>query len=433
MKLSREAFFDILDFAPHPAQAAVIADPHKHQLLRCGRRWGKSLFGAVARVAPALFRAERGWWIAPSMTVAHEGLMYARKFAEKLEKKGLIRRPAGEKLFRASPVPRLQTEAGGIFEFRTTGIDPRRANLVGSGLHRLILDECARIPHLVWLVDEQLAPTLLDFQGSMTLFSTPRGKRTGFAEMEQRAGRQSDLWGVHHYSTFDNPNLAREAIAELEVSGTPQLMRQELYAEEIEDFGAFFPHVPRLKPLTPILWQGWGWDYAMGGTAAFVKVVEDAAHRLIAVEEKCGPFTWEAQVKIAQQIKATGLDLIVDCHLEDTFKADLLRHKVSALPSTQDRRGSLELLRTWLNTDIAGLAEGDTCSYLAGELADAEIDERDCEDMAKESKDHAIDAFRYAFLRRWPRAKEYHKPPTLPAASLAAMIQRMDRAEKIRR
>lgn len=432
MRLTTDQFFDMLDFAPHPAQAAVIADPRKHQLLRCGRRWGKSLFGAVGRVAPALVKAQRGWWIAPTMTVAHEGLMYARKFAERLEKKGLIRRPAGEKLFRASPVPRLQTDAGGLFEFRTTGIDPRKANLVGSGLHRLILDECARIPHLVWLIDEQLSPTLLDFQGSMTLFSTPRGKRTGFADMEKRAQDYPALWGVHHYSTFDNPNLPAEAITELEASGTPQLMRQELYAEEIDDFGAFFPHVAEIKPETPILWTGWGWDYAMGGTAAFVKVVEDAAHRLIAVEERAGPLTWEAQVRFAGQQRQAGYDVIVDPHLEETFRADLARHSIVTRPGTSDRRGSLELLRVWLNTDLAGLALG-SCPYLKTELQDAEIDERDCEEMTKDAKDHAIDAFRYAFIHRWPRAKVYHTPPKSPSDSLEAMIRRMDRAEKVRR
>lgn len=430
--LTQEMYFAMLEFAPHPAQWAIIQDPRKHLILNCGRRFGKSLLGVNHRALPTLLAGQRGWWIAPSMLIAQEGLHYMRKAAEKLERRGLLRPPTGDRLYKSTPVPHFQTDTGGLFEFRTTGKDSRQANLVGSGLQCIILDEAARISHLLWLMDEQLEPTLFDTGGRWMIFSTPRGKRAEFAKLRQRAAQHPGTWGSHSYSTYENPHLTAEALAEFEARGTPQLLRQELYAEEIDDFGAFFPHVAEIKPETPLLWTGWGWDYAMGGTAAFVKVVEDAAHRLIAVEERAGPLTWEAQVRFAGQQRQAGYDVIVDPHLEETFRADLARHSIVTRPGTSDRRGSLELLRVWLNTDLAGLAPG-SCPYLKTELADAEIDERDCEEMTKDARDHAIDAFRYAFIFRWPRAKVYHTPPKSPSDSLEAMIRRMDRAEKVRR
>lgn len=429
--MTKREFLDKIGFqfevngVRHAHQEALIFDKTRHRIAVAGRQSGKTIAAAAEALGHAHW-GHRVWWVVPAEATKLEGELWVRRFLAKLERYGVRYRS------KQSPHLVFYSPTGGILEFRTTGKDPKGAVLVGPALHFLVIEEAARIPQLQRLWDEQLRPTLTIHQGRCLMISTPRGKRSDFYSFYKRA-LELPTWAVHQFTSFDNPFQREAELDELAAeAGTPTLVQQEIGAEFIEDYGAFFPHIPDLKPETPLLWQGWGWDYAMGGTAAFVKVVEDAAHRLIAVEERAGPLTWEAQVRFAGQQRQAGYDVIVDPHLEETFRADLARHSIVTRPGTSDRRGSLELLRVWLNTDLAGLAPG-SCPYLKTELADAEIDERDCEEMTKDARDHAIDAFRYAFIFRWPRAKVYHTPPKSPSDSLEAMIRRMDRAEKVRR
>ncbi len=409
--MTSQEYFAILHFEPHETQAAVLRDPRKHQFLRCGRRWGKSLFGADCRVLSGLCRGRRGWWIAPDMSIAEEGLNYVDAGMSRLSRKGKVTQPKSGRYYKATPHPTFKTRAGGWFSFRSTGVDPRRAKLRGAGLDELIIDEAAQIPYLLEVLDAQLRHTLIDRGGRMTVFSTPAGQFNDFTLLRKRAEAHPESWGVHHYKTTDNPHRDEATVEEIRAQGTPELNAQELDAEEIADFGLFFPPRAQLTLLGQPLWTGWGWDWANGGTAAFVKLIETKTHQLIACDEKAGPIPWEEQKQIAKSLIAAGDTVVMDPHLPDTLEMDLRRARIRVQLGTDDRIGSLGKMVELLNLKLLGITDGDAVPYLESEFQKAKRNPYNPRDLAPRTEDHALDALRYVVEWRWRKTKEYHKKP----------------------
>lgn len=150
-------------------------------------------------------------------------------------------------------------------------------SLIGEGLSLLIMDECARI-HKTAL--DSLAPSLIDRKGNRLLISTPRGHNWYWKEFVRGyrcPAEEPYSWEMHRrgvpcpkikaykclreecpvwrgerrsasfvFSSYDNPHLDHVEIDELTAGRSERWIRQEIFAEFLEDGAGVFRHVESL-------------------------------------------------------------------------------------------------------------------------------------------------------------------------------------------
>ena len=188
-----------LPFPPlHPAQAEVARGAKRFNLLRCGRRWGKTTL--LLRLA-AQAAAERGQvvdWFAPIyslLTPAYEELL-------RRTRAGVLR--AAER-----PQPVIRYLSGGRVEFWS--LDSKDIPGRGRAYDLVVIDEAAFAPDLTRAWEEAIIPTLIDRAGSAWLASTPKG-RNAFYEL-WHATLGAPAWAHFHEPSHRNPHLPQVAPA----------------------------------------------------------------------------------------------------------------------------------------------------------------------------------------------------------------------------
>jgi hypothetical protein len=102
----------------------------------------------------------------------------------------------------------------------------------------LILDEFQDMKPDAW--DEVGAPMLLDTNGDAIFSGTPRRKNHFFQMYANALGDLSGRWLARHITSYDNPFLSRQALADIVKDMTEDAYRQEIMAEFLENAGAVF-------------------------------------------------------------------------------------------------------------------------------------------------------------------------------------------------
>ena len=224
----------------HKAQVQLFRTPGKRKAARCGRRWGKNVFGETLAVSDACKGRLVGWFapehkrLAESYNVIAENVEVVKKRSSKTE--GII-----------------ETIKGGKVEFWSLEDDNAGRS---RKYHRVIVDEGGFTkPKTLETWQRAIEPTLLDYDGSAIVMSNTNGidpdnfmwqlcneKRHGFIDF--------------HAPTMSNPLLplhkANETIVQwlerrnnyfIELKGkTPPLVYQQEFLAEFVDFSgaAFF-------------------------------------------------------------------------------------------------------------------------------------------------------------------------------------------------
>lgn len=76
----------------------------------------------------------------------------------------------------------------------------------GLAIKLCYIDECQSFRSYIQdLIDDIIAPALLDYAGSLCLIGTPGPVPTGFF---YECAVTSDVWSKHHWTYFDNPHIA---------------------------------------------------------------------------------------------------------------------------------------------------------------------------------------------------------------------------------
>lgn len=209
----------------HPGQVTAYQTPGRFKILRCGRRWGKSLLGETIACDGAAKGESIGWFgpeykfVSEIFNEVVEILDPIRKTSSKVD--GVIR-----------------TTTGGRIDFWT--LDNERAGR-SRKYHKVIIDEAAFTkPNMLQVWQTAIKPALLDYRGSALVMSTPNGENPenffyalckdpshGFVEV--------------HAPTHTNPYLPADELAKLEKENEPRVFRQEYLAEFVNWSGdAFF-------------------------------------------------------------------------------------------------------------------------------------------------------------------------------------------------
>lgn len=221
--------------ALHAGQRAVRQPGHRFRILRCGRRWGKTVLAAIMCIEVALGIAPwhhrcnnksgtpqpgRAWWVPPTYKLARIGWRVLNGLARALQKAGL-------------PVEILKGDMTIVFpgggEVVVRSADSP-AGLRGDGLDFVVVEEAAYVAPDAW--HEALRPALADRKGEALFITTPAGFNW-FWELEQTA--VSLGWLVIHQPTSANPHIAPDEIDDMRAEMGSLAFTQEVMAEYVAD------------------------------------------------------------------------------------------------------------------------------------------------------------------------------------------------------
>lgn len=216
---------------PHPGQLRIERDPRRHKVLRCGRRYGKTLGGVRAGLLCALEGGKVGWFAPQTRYVTEVWRDFTRRLRVLCEEHG-GRISEQEK--------RIELPNGGVIEHWSLHDqdDPAR----GRSYDLVVIDEAGLVPNLMEIWEAAIEPTLTDRNGKSLFLGTPKGQRTAFNILFQQAESGEDPeWAAFHGRTDENttiPNVV-EKVEKLrlraEKRGTLALWQQEYLGIPADD------------------------------------------------------------------------------------------------------------------------------------------------------------------------------------------------------
>lgn len=211
----------------HDGQRQASAAARRFNVLRCGRRWGKTKFGVHRLLTgPKNLLDPRGYpagWFAPSSR-------YVDDVWDELTARcrDLI-------IYKNRQKGRVQLITGSSVDFWAMGEDKEVAR--GRRYARVIIDEAAHIRHLKEAWEKAVQPTLTDFQGEAWFISTPNGLNF-FSELDRRGCAVDEPdWMAMQMPSVSNPHLSRDEI-ERARRDLPELVFAQEYLAELVTFGA---------------------------------------------------------------------------------------------------------------------------------------------------------------------------------------------------
>jgi hypothetical protein len=224
--------------AMHPSQVAAfeLIRNHRRVVLVCGRRWGKSTILITLAVDAAL-SCRRVGLFAPTRTLMSP-LLREISVALRPVPGSSVNTVLGE----------IRLANGGHVDFWS--IDHTQRAGRGRKYHLVLIDEAAHDEgYLRDAFAAAIAPTLLDYAGSIVEASTPNGISPE-NHFWQVAHQTEHGFVIHHAPTSDNPHLPAEEIVALRRTMRPEVASQELDAQFIDMAGA------TIFPLSALLIDG---------------------------------------------------------------------------------------------------------------------------------------------------------------------------------
>ena len=211
--------------------------PGRFKAIRCGRRWGKNVFGEAIAVSDAGKGRLVGWFAPENKRLSESYLAIADMLGPALKSHDKTRGV-------------LRTMTGGVVEFWS--LEDENAGR-SRKYHRAIFDEAAfNKPGAIKIWERSVKPTLLDYRGSCLMMSNTNG-----------VSPDNLLWQVckeprhgfvdFHAPSRSNPFLPLDEIETLRQT-TPALIFQQEYEAEFVDFSgaAFFPRDSLLENGQPV-------------------------------------------------------------------------------------------------------------------------------------------------------------------------------------
>jgi hypothetical protein len=195
---------------PHPAQAKIIKESKRFNVVCCGRRFGKTKLGQDRLIHPAIQGKPTGWF-----SPTYRSLSDAWRSLTTTLHPITTRRSDSEH--------RLELRGGGVIEaWSLDNPDSGR----GRAYAAVVIDEAALVVDLEHAWQESIRPMLPDFRGDAWFLSMPKGTANYFHALYQKGrGILKGEWRSWQMPTSANPfidpqeiELAREDMSDLAFS-----------------------------------------------------------------------------------------------------------------------------------------------------------------------------------------------------------------------
>ncbi len=216
---------------PHGKQAAVLQSTAKRKVVLAGRRGGKTVMSAIMAVQYFL-RGKRVLYAAPTQDQTDAFWNGVTHYLGELTRAGVVSKNETKRILEFSVAGRGRIRA-------ETCWDPD--SLRGDYADLLILDEFSVADPRVWT--EVGAPMLLDTNGDCLFIFTPKRKNHAYKLYLRARADQRGRWAAWHFTSYDNPFLDQEALAEIVEDMTEEEYAQEIMAEFLEDAGQVFRNI----------------------------------------------------------------------------------------------------------------------------------------------------------------------------------------------
>jgi predicted phage terminase large subunit-like protein len=203
-----------IEVSLHSGQAEVFKERKRFNVIRCGRRWGKSLLA----FALALEMMEK-----PNQRVLYTTPSY-------IELKGRFNDAV--KLFAPLGAKVKWGEISLNGSVLTMAGIWRADGLRGNAYHRMLCDEWAFCENAEDDWNFVLSPMLADFKGDAYFLSTPSGKN--HLSMIDGYENTFDDWKSFHYSTYSNPFIDPTEIDRQREQLPSIVFAQEYLAEYVD-------------------------------------------------------------------------------------------------------------------------------------------------------------------------------------------------------
>lgn len=201
----------------HNAQNEIISQRKRFNVIKCGRRFGKTELSQELISETILKNEIVGIWT-PTYKDLHEVWQHCKVvFYDILSAKD-------------ESVKQMRFVTGGKADFWSME-DPDSGR--GRKYHRAIIDECEKAGKFQQAWEQTIRPTLTDYSGDAYLFSTPKIGITYFKKVARHKEIHED-WETFVYPTQSNPYIDPKEIESARLLLPDAIFRSEYLADDVD-------------------------------------------------------------------------------------------------------------------------------------------------------------------------------------------------------
>jgi hypothetical protein len=199
---------------PHPNQQRILNEKKRFNVLKCGRRFGKTCLTEELITEIILQK----------LPVAY----YAPTYKDLYNVWGRIKHVLYPIITsKDETVKQLKTIGGGVLDMWSME-DPDSGR--GRKYARVIIDEAEKARHLEQAWKATIRATLADYKGDCWFLSTPKFGSTYFKKLSKMEGED---WASWTFTTYDNPHIDPAEIDSARNQLDEQTFRCEFLAEDV--------------------------------------------------------------------------------------------------------------------------------------------------------------------------------------------------------
>ncbi len=215
----------------HDKQKDIVSSPARFKIIRAGRRSGKTFMETENMAFKAISGKDRNiFYIAPNQVQARNIIW------ENLKKRLHGIGVANEQRLEM----KVPTVDGGFSLIKVAGFE-NKENFRGQSAYHITFDETDTMKGFFLAWQEIFRPALIDTSGSAHFIGTPKKENPNLRRLEKEAV-SNPLWDSFHFSSWDNPNLAKTELDKAREEMDAETYRQEIMAEYVDNAGALFKY-----------------------------------------------------------------------------------------------------------------------------------------------------------------------------------------------
>lgn len=316
-KVDKWKYFDLIGYHPHEKQMLFHKSDARFRIPICGRRFGKSQM-AAREVEPILMMPNRRVWIVgptydlgeKEFRVVWNDMIVNLRLGKEREVKSSYSRKQGDLS--------IEFPWGSRIEVRSAD---RAENLVGEGLHFVIMSEAAKHQEETWV--RFIRPALTDYRGGAVFPTTPEGQNWIYNMWKVGQDPSEPDFESWKFPSWENPFVYPLGIEDPEILLTKRTTPADEFAQEYAaDFTSFSGkiykewdesvHVKQIK-YNPALPNYIAFDWGYAAPMAAIEFQLDSFQRV---------FVWREHYKSQTRLK----DFIAELRWRnqpDNYKIDL--------------------------------------------------------------------------------------------------------------
>lgn len=330
-----------------PAQQTIFDSKVRYKIAAKGRRFGITKGAVNDYIKQALSGTfKKGLWVDTVNTNID-------RYIERYFMPHLKRLPSD--MWQWKKQDKMVVIKDSYIDFRSSD---RPENIEGFGYDKFFINEAGIVLKDEYLWNNAIRPMLWDYKASGVIGGTPKGKGV-FEELFNRGlDKEQTDYAAFRFTTFDNPYIQHDQIKEDMRSMPERVVKQEIYAEFLDDTGVVFRGVLAVAILQPEEPKE-GHLYVIGCDLAKVQdytvlCVYDRTNNTQVYQMRFNKLEWHYQKERIKELSKkynNALVLVDSTGVGEPIYEDLARAGVPIEPyhfTNESKKNLIEKLSTWI-------------------------------------------------------------------------------------